>query len=178
MMYIINILLYGGIIAVRIIHFNMYLYMYLFIFFWFLSLSFMSQWAKSWMCIWTPVSRCRPWGERGWRWTAPPQESWTPESTSAGTTLDRSEPHSYLWSFKSTSKDTGWFTWSNNRHWQCTCVFENLFGLVWSVSRSCRFTLYITSEGLDLSSHRSQPSSSSRQPSYQNLTHWNPGMRT
>lgn len=62
--------------------------------FYYLSLPSFSQWAISWMCTWTPVDRCRPWREIGFPWTAQPLGSWTPESTSPGTTLERSGPFS------------------------------------------------------------------------------------
>ena len=51
------------------------------------------QWVTSWMCIWTAVDLCRLWRERAWCWTAQPPGSWTPESTSPGTFLERSELH-------------------------------------------------------------------------------------
>lgn len=58
-----------------------------------LSFSFSSQWVTSWMYIWTAVDPCRPWRERDWSWTALPLGSWTPESTSPGTTPERSGLH-------------------------------------------------------------------------------------
>lgn len=50
-----------------------------------------SQWVTSQRFTWTPADLCRHWRGRGWLWTALPLQSWTPESTSPGTILERSE---------------------------------------------------------------------------------------
>lgn len=61
---------------------------------------FLSQWIKSKMCVWTAVNIRRPWRDGNWSWTALPLQSWTPESTSHGTTLERSELLYSLWRWK------------------------------------------------------------------------------
>lgn len=57
----------------------------------FSAFSHWSQWVTSQRFIWTPADQCRPWRGRGLLWTALPPQSWTPESTSPGTILERSD---------------------------------------------------------------------------------------